>query len=174
MTSSPLSPHPDRPADASHPAQTADASHQARTADGGHATPPADANRPAHLVHTAAALRDLPRSTGVRAVVMTMGALHEGHATLVRAARRRVAARARSSSRSSSIRCSSAPGRTSTAIRAPWTRISSWPPRRAPTWSSPRPSTRSTRAENRRSGSPRAPWAPSWKAPAAPGTSTAY
>ncbi|WP_405408970.1 pantoate--beta-alanine ligase [Streptomyces decoyicus] len=90
MTSSPLSPHPDRPADASHPAQTADASHQARTADGGHATPPADANRPAHLVHTAAALRDLPRSTGVRAVVMTMGALHEGHATLVRAARRRV------------------------------------------------------------------------------------
>ncbi|ARF56753.1 pantoate--beta-alanine ligase [Streptomyces gilvosporeus] len=42
------------------------------------------------LLHTAAALRDLPRRTGARAVVMTMGALHEGHATLVRAARARV------------------------------------------------------------------------------------
>ncbi|MGW7490842.1 pantoate--beta-alanine ligase [Streptomyces sp. NPDC054786] len=48
------------------------------------------ASRPAHLVHTAAALRDLPRRAGSRAVVMTMGALHEGHATLIRAARRRV------------------------------------------------------------------------------------
>ena len=55
--------------------------------------PPADASHAAHParpVHTAAALRDLPRSTGARAVVMTMGALHEGHATLVRAARHRV------------------------------------------------------------------------------------
>ncbi|MEU4200689.1 pantoate--beta-alanine ligase [Streptomyces sp. NPDC026294] len=42
------------------------------------------------LVHTAAELRALPRSSGQRAVVMTMGALHEGHATLVRAARDRV------------------------------------------------------------------------------------
>ncbi|MGW1377955.1 pantoate--beta-alanine ligase [Streptomyces sp. NPDC002446] len=45
---------------------------------------------PAPLLHTAAALRDLPRRGGARAVVMTMGALHEGHATLVRTARRRV------------------------------------------------------------------------------------
>ncbi|MEV5126501.1 pantoate--beta-alanine ligase [Streptomyces decoyicus] len=87
MTSSPLSPHPDQPVNASH---------QPRTTDGSHPTPPADASNPAHparptrLVHTAAALRDLPRGTGVRAVVMTMGALHEGHATLIRAARRRV------------------------------------------------------------------------------------
>ncbi|MEU9503516.1 pantoate--beta-alanine ligase [Streptomyces sp. NPDC048196] len=44
------------------------------------------------LLHTAAALRDLPRRSGTRAVVMTMGALHEGHATLVRAARRRAGA----------------------------------------------------------------------------------
>ncbi|WEH40419.1 pantoate--beta-alanine ligase [Streptomyces sp. NBC_01218] len=42
----------------------------------------------AALLHTAAALEALPRPTGARrAVVMTMGALHDGHATLVRAAR---------------------------------------------------------------------------------------
>ncbi|NGN65129.1 pantoate--beta-alanine ligase [Streptomyces sp. A7024] len=41
------------------------------------------------VVHTAADLAALPRA-GARAVVMTMGALHEGHATLVRAARDRV------------------------------------------------------------------------------------
>ncbi|GAA1375227.1 pantoate--beta-alanine ligase [Streptomyces beijiangensis] len=39
------------------------------------------------LVHTAAELRALPRTGGRRAVVMTMGALHEGHATLIRTAR---------------------------------------------------------------------------------------
>ncbi|MGG8408140.1 pantoate--beta-alanine ligase, partial [Streptomyces sp. 12297] len=38
------------------------------------------------LLHTADDLHALPR-TGRRAVVMTMGALHEGHATLVRTAR---------------------------------------------------------------------------------------
>ncbi|APU41005.1 MULTISPECIES: pantoate--beta-alanine ligase [unclassified Streptomyces] len=38
------------------------------------------------LLHTADELHKLPR-TGRRAVVMTMGALHEGHATLVRTAR---------------------------------------------------------------------------------------
>ncbi|MFF2652467.1 pantoate--beta-alanine ligase [Streptomyces sp. NPDC058045] len=38
------------------------------------------------LLHTADELRARPR-TGRRAVVMTMGALHEGHASLVRAAR---------------------------------------------------------------------------------------
>ncbi|MGA5559614.1 pantoate--beta-alanine ligase [Streptomyces platensis] len=47
-------------------------------------------SRPVRLLHTAAALREQPRGTGARAVVMTMGALHEGHATLIRAARRRV------------------------------------------------------------------------------------
>ncbi|MCB5169909.1 pantoate--beta-alanine ligase [Streptomyces bambusae] len=40
----------------------------------------------AALLHTADQLQALPR-TGRRAVVMTMGALHEGHATLVRTAR---------------------------------------------------------------------------------------
>ncbi|MFF2811026.1 pantoate--beta-alanine ligase [Streptomyces sp. NPDC058000] len=56
-------------------------------------SPTPDAARPApgpRLVHTAAALRALPRHSGVRAVVMTMGALHEGHAALIRAARERV------------------------------------------------------------------------------------
>lgn len=38
------------------------------------------------LLHTAEELHQLPR-TGRRAVVMTMGALHEGHATLIRTAR---------------------------------------------------------------------------------------
>nr|WP_155073660.1 pantoate--beta-alanine ligase [Streptomyces taklimakanensis] len=40
-------------------------------------------------MHTVADLRALPRG-GRRAVVMTMGALHEGHAALVRAARKEV------------------------------------------------------------------------------------
>lgn len=40
------------------------------------------------LIDTAQELHELPRSAdGPRAVVMTMGALHEGHATLIRAAR---------------------------------------------------------------------------------------
>lgn len=43
------------------------------------------------LAHTAAELRALPRA-GSRAVVMTMGALHAGHAALVSAARERVGA----------------------------------------------------------------------------------
>ncbi|MFG2210724.1 pantoate--beta-alanine ligase [Streptomyces sp. NPDC048638] len=50
--------------------------------------------RSARLVHTAAALRDLASGAGgPRGVVMTMGALHEGHATLIRAARARAGAR---------------------------------------------------------------------------------
>ncbi|GHH39800.1 pantoate--beta-alanine ligase [Streptomyces candidus] len=43
------------------------------------------------LVRTAAELAALPR-TGRRCVVMTMGALHEGHATLIRTARARAGA----------------------------------------------------------------------------------
>ncbi|MCQ4046515.1 pantoate--beta-alanine ligase [Streptantibioticus rubrisoli] len=43
------------------------------------------------LVHTSAELDALPAAApGARAVVMTMGALHEGHATLIRVARQRV------------------------------------------------------------------------------------
>ncbi|WP_438486654.1 pantoate--beta-alanine ligase [Streptomyces sp. S186] len=56
-------------------------------------SPTPDASRAAsgpQLVRTAADLRALPRGGGARAVVMTMGALHEGHAALVRAARERV------------------------------------------------------------------------------------
>ena len=41
------------------------------------------------IVTTTAGLRAMPHA-GERAVVMTMGALHEGHAALVRAARERV------------------------------------------------------------------------------------
>ncbi|MEV0266691.1 pantoate--beta-alanine ligase [Streptomyces sp. NPDC050617] len=49
------------------------------------------ADAPESPLRTAAELRALPRApNGLRAVVMTMGALHEGHATLVRAARDRV------------------------------------------------------------------------------------
>ena len=45
------------------------------------------------LVSTAAALAEAAEArSGLRAVVMTMGALHEGHASLVRAARARVGA----------------------------------------------------------------------------------
>ncbi|MFI1205567.1 pantoate--beta-alanine ligase [Streptomyces sp. NPDC020883] len=56
-------------------------------------SPTPDASRAAsgpQLVRTAADLRALPREGGARAVVMTMGALHEGHGALVRAARERV------------------------------------------------------------------------------------
>ena len=42
---------------------------------------------PPRLVRTAAELRALPRGGAPRVVVMTMGALHEGHAALVRTAR---------------------------------------------------------------------------------------
>ncbi|MBA0053081.1 pantoate--beta-alanine ligase [Streptomyces sp. AJS327] len=55
-------------------------------ADGGQE---ASAARPS-LLRTVAAARALARPEGARAVVMTMGALHAGHAALVRAARERV------------------------------------------------------------------------------------
>ncbi|MFH8981861.1 pantoate--beta-alanine ligase [Streptomyces varsoviensis] len=55
------------------------------------APPRAAADGPAAPLRTAAELRALSRAPGERrAVVMTMGALHEGHATLIRAARDRV------------------------------------------------------------------------------------
>jgi pantoate--beta-alanine ligase len=44
------------------------------------------------LVNTARELAAAPRGGGPRAVVMTMGALHEGHAALIRAARERAGA----------------------------------------------------------------------------------
>ena len=47
----------------------------------------------ARVIHTRAELAaDARSATGARAVVMTMGALHDGHAELVRAARQRVGA----------------------------------------------------------------------------------
>ena len=83
---------------------------------------------PAHRDCSRAARSSPPRRwrtsphTGERAVVMTMGALHDGP-RLARSAPRveRVGAAGRSSSPSSSTRSSSAPGRTWTAIRARWT-----------------------------------------------------
>ncbi|MFD6422175.1 pantoate--beta-alanine ligase [Streptomyces sp. NPDC060198] len=52
------------------------------------ATPAPEPVGTAVLLHTAEALRALSRPAGARrAVVMTMGALHDGHATLIRAAR---------------------------------------------------------------------------------------
>ncbi|MEU6325690.1 pantoate--beta-alanine ligase [Streptomyces sp. NPDC047049] len=89
MTAAPQIPDPEQPMDRGR-ARPADAAHSASPGDAGHPAPPVDAGHPVHLVHTAAALRDVPRRAGARAVVMTMGALHEGHATLIRAARRRV------------------------------------------------------------------------------------
>lgn len=173
MTAAPQVPDPEQPMDGGR-ARSAGAAHSASPADAGHPAPPVDAGHPVHLVHTAAALRDVPRRAGARAVVMTMGALHEGHATLIRAARRRVGPRGQVVVTVFVNPLQFGAGRTWTAIRAPSTRMSSWPQRPARTRSSPRPSTRSTPAENRRSGSPRAPWAPSWRAPAARATSTAY
>ncbi|MCF3147430.1 pantoate--beta-alanine ligase [Streptomyces platensis] len=97
MTASPLSPPPEP---GSHPDATPapdmsvpqDPANQEpdQPMDESRPTQPARPTRPVQLLHTAAALREQPRGTGARAVVMTMGALHEGHATLIRAARRRV------------------------------------------------------------------------------------
>lgn len=54
---------------------------------------PGPADDSLRLLPRLAELRDLPRpATSQRAVVMTMGALHEGHAALIRAARERVGA----------------------------------------------------------------------------------
>ncbi|MFI9629987.1 pantoate--beta-alanine ligase [Streptomyces sp. NPDC052042] len=51
------------------------------------ATPPTSRSASVALLGTAAELTALAPLKGPRAVVMTMGALHEGHATLIRAAR---------------------------------------------------------------------------------------
>ncbi|MFI2262893.1 pantoate--beta-alanine ligase [Streptomyces tubercidicus] len=94
MTSSPLSPSPEPgPHPEATPAPEVPVNQEPDQPMDENPTRPVRPTHPVHLLHTAAALRELPRGTGARAVVMTMGALHEGHATLIRAARRRVGPR---------------------------------------------------------------------------------
>lgn len=90
------------------------------------------------LLHTADALRTRTRA-GRRAVVMTMGALHEGHATLIRTARRIAGDEGEVVVTVFVNPSSSARARTSTAIRAPWTPTSRSPNMRARTSCSPPP-----------------------------------
>ncbi|MEW2348691.1 pantoate--beta-alanine ligase [Streptomyces sp. NPDC006684] len=74
---------------APHPATATPGTSAGTTTPGGTTTPAETATPtpPPFLLTTAAALHALPRPAGRRALVMTMGALHEGHASLVREAR---------------------------------------------------------------------------------------
>lgn len=124
------------------------------------------------LVRTAAELDASGGGKGPRSVVMTMGALHEGHASLIRAAR---AAAGPDGQVVVTVFVNPLQfGEAADLDRypVPSTPISPSPARPVPTWSSPRPSTRSTPAVSRRSGSLRARWASGWKGRFVPAIST--
>ena len=96
------------------------------------------------LVHTRAELRGaMADRSGEVGVVMTMGALHDGHRELIKVAR--AGAARSSSSRCSSTRCSSRRARTFALPEDPRRRRRAVRARRTSTWSSRRRSRRSTR-----------------------------
>lgn len=125
------------------------------------------------LLRTAAELDALPRPAGAeRAVVMTMGALHDGHAALIRAAR---AAAGPDGQVVVTVFVNPLQfGEAADLDRYPRTLDADLEIAAAagPTRSSPPARTRSTPAASPRSGSPPDPWASASKARPGPGTST--